>query len=283
MATKKSVTATHILRHDTLANWNSANPVLADGETVIVVDGTEKRLKVGDGTTAFQALGYATPALSSIPTVATCATDGATQAKVVTSIGGGTFSLTAGKVIYVKFTNAQTYNGQPTLNVDGTGAKGVCKNGTSVGVRYQWAAGEVVGFFYDGTNFVELNGALATTSYYGVTKLSSSVTSTSSSMAATPSAVKQAYDLAKGAKPTLLTLTLLASGWSDSKQTLAATGVLEDETAQLIQPVPSIASQDAYMSAGVLCSNQAADSLTFTATETPTTDLTVYVVLTSMT
>lgn len=38
----------------------------------------------------------------------------------------------------------------------------------------------------------------ATTGAYGVTKLSSSVTSTSTSLAATPSAVKQAYDLADG-------------------------------------------------------------------------------------
>lgn len=38
----------------------------------------------------------------------------------------------------------------------------------------------------------------ATTASYGVTQLSSSVTSTSTSLAATPSAVKQAYDLADG-------------------------------------------------------------------------------------
>lgn len=41
----------------------------------------------------------------------------------------------------------------------------------------------------------------ATTSSYGVTKLSSSTSSTSTSLAATPSAVKSAYDLANAAMP----------------------------------------------------------------------------------
>jgi hypothetical protein len=42
-----------------------------------------------------------------------------------------------------------------------------------------------------------VDGALATTSYYGVTKLSTSTTSTATTVAATPSAVKSALDQAK--------------------------------------------------------------------------------------
>jgi hypothetical protein len=130
-----------------------------------------------------------------VPCYATCDTAAATQAKVATIVAG-TFSLTAGKTVTVKFTNAQTYNGQPTLNVGGTGAKSIVKNGTTAGIRYQWQAGEVVQFVYDGTNFVEVNGATATTTYFGVTKLTTSVASTSTTTAATPSSVKTAYDLA---------------------------------------------------------------------------------------
>jgi hypothetical protein len=280
---KRNVNVIHRLRSDTLTNWNSANPVLEDGETVIVVDGNEKRLKVGDGTTAFKALEYATPALDSIPTVATCATAAATQAKVATSIGGGTFSLTAGKIVYVKFTNAQTYSGQPTLDVDGTGAKGVCKNGTSVGVRYQWSAGEVVGFLYDGTNFVELNGALATTTYYGVTKLSSSVTSTSASLAATPAAVKSAYDLAasKASKGNLLTVTLTASGWTDSQQTVTDEALVASGYGYLVTPDPG--SYSSYAAAGVRAQNVTTDgSITFVCSKSPTVDLTVSILKTEV-
>lgn len=45
------------LRRDTAANWTSANPVLASGELAIETD-TSKQ-KIGDGTTAWNSLGYA--------------------------------------------------------------------------------------------------------------------------------------------------------------------------------------------------------------------------------
>ena len=85
------------------------------------------------------------------------------------------------------------------------------------------------------------------------------------------------------AKPKSVTVTLTASGWVDGMQTVAISGVLADETDQLIQPVPALASQAAYIEAGILCTGQSADSLTFTATTAPTDDLTVYVVITEVT
>lgn len=75
-------------------------------------------------------------------------------------------------------------------------------------------------------------------------------------------------------------VTLTASGWSSSKtQTVTVTGVLADETKQLITPTPAAASQAAYYNAGIRCTGQAADSLTFTAKTIPTADLTVYVTI----
>lgn len=126
----------------------------------------------------------------------TCTTSASTQAKVVTCEG---FKLENGAKITVKFTNAQTYNGTATLNVNNTGAKNICRVGTTTTTRYFWNTGEVVDFVYDGTNYVMEGKGLATTTYYGVTKLSSSTSSTSTSLAATPSAVKSAYDLANTA------------------------------------------------------------------------------------
>lgn len=127
----------------------------------------------------------------------TCSTGASTQVKAVTCAD---FTLVEGARIDVKFTNAQSYNASADnpvqLNINSTGAKAVMSNGTSVLPRYAWKAGEVVRFIYDGTNYIAVNNALATTTYYGRTKLSSSVSSTSTSLSATPSAVKQAYDLA---------------------------------------------------------------------------------------
>lgn len=130
---------------------------------------------------------------------ATSSTAADTAAKVATlqSSGvNGSFKLEIGARVSVKFTNANTYNGTATLNVDGTGAKSIAYIGSDFATRYTWRAGEVVDFIYDGTNWVEINGGVADTTYYGVTKLVNSVASTSTSMAATPNSVKQAYDLA---------------------------------------------------------------------------------------
>lgn len=78
-------------------------------------------------------------------------------------------------------------------------------------------------------------------------------------------------------KPISISVSLPVSGWSNNTQTVTVTGVLADETKQLIQPCPAMASQSAYYSAGIMCTGQAADSLTFTCQTVPTENLTVYV------
>ena len=114
----------------------------------------------------------------------TCDTAASTQAKAVTCSGFPASALKAGTFLIVKFTNAQSYNGAPTMNVNGTGANAIKYMGTSNAVRYEWRAGECVFFVHDGTNWIILDGGRANASYYGVTKLSESVTSTSNDLAA---------------------------------------------------------------------------------------------------
>lgn len=82
-----------------------------------------------------------------------------------------------------------------------------------------------------------------------------------------------------GIKPTSVAVTLTSSGWSSNTQTVTVSGVVASETAQLITPTPAIASQSAYYEAGIMCTNQAANSLTFTCQTVPTSNLTVYVVI----
>lgn len=53
---------------------------------------------------------------------------------------------------------------------------------------------QTVLFIYDGSYYVAFTLNTATTSYYGLTRLSSSTSSTSTTLAATASAVKAAYD-----------------------------------------------------------------------------------------
>ncbi len=90
---------------------------------------------------------------------------------------------------------------------------------------------------------------------------------------------------AKADKPKRVSVTLTASGWNSSAktQTVTVSGVLADESAQVIQPIPAIASQSAYNAAGILATGQAANSITFTASTVPKADLSVYVVITEVT
>lgn len=80
-------------------------------------------------------------------------------------------------------------------------------------------------------------------------------------------------------KPLTRAITLTAAGWSGNAQTVTVSGVSASETAQLITPTPAIASQSAYYEAGIMCTNQGTNSLTFTCQTVPTSNLTVYVVI----
>lgn len=80
-------------------------------------------------------------------------------------------------------------------------------------------------------------------------------------------------------KPIMETVTLSSSEWTNKTQTVTANYVFANETKQVIQPVPAVASQAAYMEAGVYASGQADGSLTFTCETVPTSNLTVYVLI----
>jgi hypothetical protein len=261
-----------------------------------------------------------------------CETAAATQAKTVTV--SNVTELAEGMSIRVRFVNAQTYNGVPTLNVNGLGAKNIRRTSAANAARYEWVANEILDLVYDGTYWVIVDGGLATTSYYGVTKLYTGAASTSTALALTPQSLNlfssnvlfpyptystsETYDVGDRVryssgvyecitaittgeawtaahwdmidplqtqldnKIKAVTVTLTVAGWSNSTQTVTVTGILADETKQLIQPVPASASRAAYEAAGVEATAQAANSLTFACTETPPAALTVYVVITEV-
>ena len=150
-----------------------------------------------------------------------CPTSYSTAAKTVTV--DSSFSLVAGATVTVKFTYYNTAS-SPTLNVNNTGAKYIRKYGTTSPDTYYWISGACIEFVYDGTDWVMVDGATATTTYYGKTKLSNAVDSTSQVLAATPYAVKQAYDKAVSSSWKLLWTN--ASPSSDfAAQTLTISGL----------------------------------------------------------
>lgn len=122
---------------------------------------------------------------------ATC--DSAEDAEEKVATTNTTFTLATGAFIAVKFTNSNTVT-MPKLNINGTGAKYIVQYKNfipSVGI---WRPNQTVLLVYDGSFYVGVNLAQATTSYYGVTKLVNSVTSTATDLAAAAAAVKTAYD-----------------------------------------------------------------------------------------
>lgn len=84
--------------------------------------------------------------------------------------------------------------------------------------------------------------------------------------------------------PSACKVTLSASGWDSSAKTQSATvsGVLEDESKQLIMPMPAGTSMSAYNKAGIQMTGQGANTVTFTADTVPTADVEVWVVVQSV-
>ena len=148
----------------------------------------------------------------------TCSTAAATVAKEVTC---SDFVLETGATIVVKFTNYNT-GASATMNVNGTGAKAIKMYGTTATNTYMWRSGEAVLFVYDGTNWQMVGMGTATTTYYGLTKLSSSTSSTSTTLAATASAVKAAYDRNSWDSISLDTALAIADGGTGATTAAAA-------------------------------------------------------------
>lgn len=92
----------------------------------------------------------------------------------------------------------------------------------------------------------------------------------------TPAQVRE--DIGAAGKPKTLQISIPASGWDASAktQTVTATGVTATNA---VTPSPAPASWEAAGTAGVRCTAQAADSLTFTCSEVPTADLTYNVLI----
>lgn len=172
-----------------------------------------------------------------------------------TATVSGIESMEAG-ISFVMIPHTASTSQTATLNVNGLGAKTLRRplsgsnSATTAPDTAAWlAANKPIRVTYDGTYWVVDMPKPDVTDLYG--------------------------EVASG--PKAVTITLASGGWSSNTQTVTVNGILADETKQLIQVNPASASRTAYISAGIICSGQAANSLTFTCTTTPTSNLTVYV------
>lgn len=117
---------------------------------------------------------------------AECSTAAATAAKTVTLSG---FTLATGARIIVRFTVTNTAS-NPTLNVNGTGAKAIQYRNAAISAGYL-AANRLREFVYDGSAW-ELIGDVDTNTTYSVASQSEAEAGTNNSKIMTPLRVKQA-------------------------------------------------------------------------------------------
>lgn len=234
----------------------------------------------------------------------TCPTGSNTNQKVATTTSGD-FTLTIGNIVSITFSNENGVSA--SLNVDGTGDVPIrMTSGSSVNALY-WTAGETVTFVYNGTYYLAVGKGTATTTYYGVTRLSTSTSSTSTNLAATPSAVKAAYDLANGKQDALVSGTniktvngnsLLGSGdltiqsgtnittvtvpitvaaWGGTTVCTVTVNGVTTSNDVIVSPAPTMIPD--YVAAGVYCGSQDTNQLEFECSTTPTTALLVHVMI----
>ena len=126
----------------------------------------------------------------------TCSTAAATAAKVVSISGNTKWALTAGSIIAVKFTNTNTAS-NPTLNVNGTGAKSIVYDSTAIAssnLSFAGYANRCILYLYDGTNYVFIGWSVDTdTNTWRSIQDNLTSTSTSASLSANQGRILKGY------------------------------------------------------------------------------------------
>lgn len=143
-----------------------------------------------------------------------CTTSESTQTKVTS--GSSSFNNTEGFYQRICFTKGNTYAGTLYLNVNSKGSK-AAYIGADYLNNFQFPANTILDFVYYSDGWRLVGGIEATTSRKGIVKLSTSTSSTSTNLAATPSAVKSAYDLADSAIPKANISTSVSSASTNSQ------------------------------------------------------------------
>lgn len=233
---------------------------------------------------------YVDSASGGIPVVTTAGT-GAAYTATVEGITELTIGLTLTIIPHVTSTETA-----PMLNVNGLGAHAIRRRvsgstDTTVGYASSWIyENKPVTVTYYGTYWITDDIKPNTNDLSGTVSVVNGGTGTNFLTAGsylvgngfyavqlkTPAQVRE--DIGAAGKPKTLQISIPASGWDASAktQTVTATGVTATNA---VTPSPAPASWEAAGTAGVRCTAQAADSLTFTCSEVPTADLTYNVLV----
>lgn len=128
-------------KRDTSANWTAQDPVLLNGELIIVDTASgETRFKIGDGTKRYSQLPFQDEILrnskadldAGVYTATASSADGVSYTATVTGID----SLSVG-ASFIMIPNKTSASTTPTLNVNGLGAKTIKRRLSSISTSVQ--------------------------------------------------------------------------------------------------------------------------------------------------
>ena len=205
-------------------------------------------------------------------------------------VNGTGFTPAEGAVLYVAFSGTPTLpsgasNTTPvSFRVNGTDATISYSNKTNANTRL--TASQVVSKFKSGATycFIFTNSTSclivgdldSDTTYSGGTQAQLEAGTVETNYLWTPKILHDYIASHGGSSATTLTVTLLASGWNSGIQSVTATGVTASNTV-IVSPAPT--SFMIYANYCVYCSSQQTNSLTFACYATPTSNLTVNVLI----
>lgn len=233
------------LKKDTASNWQQSDPVLLNGELIIVVTAAgETRFKVGDGTSKFSQLPFVDETTQQTLSTLLSKVD---SIDLTTKVDKDQGTAQMGNVLYVGSTgivspvdlivSSETEPEDALLWFD-TSEPSIIPPVSSA---------------YNGKYLKIVDGK--------ITFVSLSDDDTLGSI---------------GAASIGISVTLLSSGWSSNAQTVTVNGVTASNNI-IVSPAP--ASMQDYMDCAVYCSAQAANQLTFNCTSVPSVDITVNVLI----
>ena len=224
----------------------------------------------------------------------TCSTTASTTAKTVTCSG---FTKTTGAVIAITFSTANTANA-PTLNINSTTATATYKGNavTSSSNPLKWDAGDTLTFMYDGSYYKYLSTSndfgkqdalvsgtniktVNSTSLLGSGNVAVQETLVSGTNIKTinSTSLLGSGNIAVQSAITSTTVSITVANWNATTTcTKSVTGVTSSNNV-IVTPAP--ASINTWNSNGVYCSAQGSGTLTFTASSTPSADMTVNVMI----
>lgn len=196
---------------------------------------------------------------------ATCSTAAATTAKTASL---SSYSLTTGGVVAVRFT--YDVPAGATLNINGKGAKAIYYRNAAITAGVI-KAGDIATFVYSSYyRLISIDRGMTTLSDLGITATAAEL----DYVGGVTSNVQT--QLNNKASPALLrTATLTTANWSNNSQTVTVNGILSDTTKQAIHVSPAGGFSAIYCEAGIECTAQAANKLTFKCEEVPESNITV--------